>query len=144
MSEVQDYQTTLKNKLAELRDFVEVETTKAAEARVEYNKHMAKSEFHQGDLIWLSIPAAGKLDARWEVKWTVTSPNSPVTVEITDSVRTRLVHVRYRVQPPEASPLMNTSHKQDWRPPQIDHLLVERTPPVLVEHAPPEDPGVKC
>ena len=67
-------------------------------------------------------------------------------MEITDGARTRVVHVnrlRYRVQP-EASPLMNTSHKQDWRPSQTDHLLVEGTPPVLVEHdAPPEDPGVE-
>eukprot|EP00731_Ephydatia_muelleri_P033383 Em0028g58a len=113
--------------------------------RVEYNKHMAKREFHQGDLVWLSIPTAGELDARWEGKWTVTSPKSPVAVEITDGARTRVVHVnrlRYRVQP-EASPLMNTSHKQDWQPPQTDHLLVEETPSVLVEHAPPEDPGVE-
>ena len=59
--EVQDYQTMLKDKLAELRDFVEVEITKAAESqRVEYNKHMTKREFHQGDLVWLSIPTAGK------------------------------------------------------------------------------------
>eukprot|EP00731_Ephydatia_muelleri_P025315 Em0017g398a len=127
--------------------FVEVEITKAAESqRVEYNKHMAKREFHQGDLVWLSIPTADKLDARWEGNRTVTSPKSPVTVEITDGARTRRVfHVnrlRYRVQP-EASPMMNTSHKQDWRPPQTDHLLVEGTPPVLSEHAPPEDPGVE-
>ena len=125
---------------------MEVEITKAAESqRVEYNKHMAKREFHQGDVVWLSIPTAGKLDARWEGKWTVTSPKSPVAVEITDGARTRVVHVnrlRYRVQP-EASTLMNTNHKQDWQPPQTDHLLVEGTPPVLVEHAPPEDPGVE-
>ena len=144
--EVQDYQTMLKDKLAELRDFVEVEITKAAESqRVEYNKHMAKREFHQGDLVWLSIPTAGKLDARWEGKWTVTSHKSPVTVEITDGARTRVVHVnrlRYRVQP-EASPSRNTSLKEDWQPPQTDHFLVEGTPPVLVEHTPPEDPGVE-
>ena len=123
-----------------------MEVTKAAESQiVEYNKHMAKREFHQGDLVWLSLPTAGKLDARWKGKWTVTSPKSPVTVKITNGARTRVVHVnrlRYRVQP-EASPLMNTSHKQDWRLPQTDHLLVEGTPPVLGEHAPPEHPGVE-
>ena len=59
----------LKDKLAELRDFVEVEITKAAESqRVEYNMHMAKKEFHQGDLVWLYIPTADKLDACWEGK----------------------------------------------------------------------------
>ena len=73
---------------------MEVEITKAAESqRIECNKHMAKREFHQGDLVWLSIPTAGKLDAHWEGKWTVISPKSPVTVEITDGARTRVVHV---------------------------------------------------
>lgn len=40
---------------------------------------------------------------------------------------------------------MNTSDKQFWQAPQTDHILVEVTPPVLVEHihAPPEDPGVE-
>ena len=52
--------------------------------------------------------------------------------------------LRYRVQP-EASPLRNTSHKEDWQPPQTDliHFLVKWTPSVLVEHTPPEDPGVE-
>ena len=103
----------LKDKLAELRDFVEMEIIKSAESqRVEYNKHMAKREFHQGDLVWLSKPIAGKLDACWEGKRTVTSPKSPVTVEITDGAGTRVVYVdrlRYRVQP-EASPVKKTSH----------------------------------
>ena len=56
-----------------------------------------------------------------------------------------IVHVnrlRYRVQP-EASPSMNTSHKEDWQLPQTDHFLLEGTLPVLVEHPPPEDPGVE-
>ena len=111
----------LKDKLVELRDFVEVEITKAKAAesqRVECNKHMAKRDFHQGDLVCLSIPTAGKLYACWEGKWTVTSPKSPVTVEIIDGARTRVVHVnrlRYHVQP-EASPVKKTSHKQDWKP----------------------------
>ncbi|KAL5494245.1 hypothetical protein EMCRGX_G015536 [Ephydatia muelleri] len=57
-------------------------------------------------------------------------------------LKDKLAELRDFVEP-EASPLMNTSHKQDWQPPQTDHLLVEGTPPVLVEHAPPEDPGVE-
>ena len=63
-------------------------------------------------------------------------------MEITDGAKTRVVHVnrlRYHVQP-EASPLMNTSYKEDWQPP--NHFLVEGTPPVLAEHTPPEEPGV--
>ena len=50
--------------------------------------------------------------------------------------------LKYRVQP-EASPVKKTSYKQDGQPPQTDHLLVKGHPPVLVEHAPPEDPGVE-
>ena len=73
---------------------MDVEITKAAESqRLEYKKHKAKREFHQDDLVRLSIPTAGKLDANWEGKWTVTSPKSPVTVEVTDGARTRVVHV---------------------------------------------------
>ena len=50
--EVQDYQTMLKDKLAKLRDFVEVGITNAEESQiVEYNKHMAKREFYQ----WIGL-----------------------------------------------------------------------------------------
>ena len=38
-------------------------------------------QFAIGDLVWLSIPTAGKLDPRWEWKCRV---KSAVTMEITD------------------------------------------------------------
>ena len=48
--------------------------------------------------MWLSIPTAGKLDPRWEGKWKVKIMRSPVTMEITDGKRTKVVHVN-RLQP---------------------------------------------
>ena len=63
-----------------------------------YDQNSAERSFKIGDLVWLSIPTAGKLDPRWEGKWKVKSRKSPVTMEITDGKRTKVVHVN-RLQP---------------------------------------------
>ena len=50
-------------KLAELMDFVETHMVDAARhQKQEYDKHMGIRTFKAGDLVWLSIPMAGKLD----------------------------------------------------------------------------------
>ena len=57
--------------------------------------------FKAGDLVWLSIPMAGKLDPRWEGGWKVKACKSPVNMEVSDGTRNRVVHVnrlRHRIQ----------------------------------------------
>ena len=49
--------------------------------------------FKAGDLVWLSIPTASKLDPHWEGGWKANSCKSPVTVEVFDGTRTLVVHV---------------------------------------------------
>ena len=60
--------------------------------KVDYDRHSAEQPFKPGDLVWLSVPTAGKLNLQWEGNWTVRRVKSPVTVEISDGERTKVVH----------------------------------------------------
>ena len=69
---VDEYQGTMQAKLAELMDFVETHMVDAARhQKQEYDKYIRIRTFKAGDLVWLSIPTAGKLDPRWEGGWKV-------------------------------------------------------------------------
>ncbi|KAL5477567.1 hypothetical protein EMCRGX_G024380 [Ephydatia muelleri] len=59
-------------------------TTPATGPKVDYDRHSAEQPFKPGDLVWLSVPTAGKLNLQWEGNWTVRRVKSPVTVEISD------------------------------------------------------------
>eukprot|EP00731_Ephydatia_muelleri_P021178 Em0013g905a len=66
------YQETLQAKLAELQDLVEAHIVESAKRhKGAYDQKSAERRFKTGDLVWLSIPTAGKLDPRWEGKWKV-------------------------------------------------------------------------
>ncbi|KAL5509727.1 hypothetical protein EMCRGX_G005145 [Ephydatia muelleri] len=99
---VDEYQGTMQAKLAELMDFVETHMVDAARhQKQEYDKHMGIRTFKAGDLVWLSIPTAGKLDPRWEGGWKVKACKSPVNMEVSDGTRNQVVHVnrlRHRIQ----------------------------------------------
>ena len=57
------YAAHLQAKLAELRHFVESSLAEAAAVqKLYYDLHTEERVFHQGDLVWLSIPTAEKLD----------------------------------------------------------------------------------
>jgi len=130
------YQAQLQAKLAELQDFVESQATQAAsKQKCTYDQHSTSRSFRAGDPVWLSIPTAGKLDPRWEGRWVVKSVKSPLTMEITDGTRTKVVHVNrlhQRVQPHATEKIEgNTVHptSNDWAPPQVDHYIVPMSPP---------------
>ena len=131
---VDEYQGTMQAKLAELMDFVETHMVDAARhQKQEYDKHMGIRTFKAGDLVWLSIPTAGKLDPRWEGGWKVKACKSPVNMEVSDGTRNRVVHVnrlRHRIQMAEGEEVGSTDRTQgEWVPPQIEHITVEGTPP---------------
>ena len=115
------YQGHLQAKLAELRDLVETHLGQAAESQKHlYDRHSVRQSFQQGDLVWLSIPTAAKLDPRWEGKWMVKSIKKPITMEITDGERTKVVHVnrpQSRIQP------QTTTKGSEWRWLQGNHLM---------------------
>ena len=57
------YQETLQAKLAELQDLVEAHIVESAKHhKGAYDQKSAERRFKTGDLVWLSIPTAGKLD----------------------------------------------------------------------------------
>ena len=70
--DIHSYQAHLRAKLAELQDFVISKMTEAANRQQQgYNKFTTQQQFKAGDLVWLSIPNAGKLMPRWEGNWKV-------------------------------------------------------------------------
>ena len=93
----------MQEKLAELQDLVETNLAEAAaRQKMMYDKHSTYRYFDVGDMVWLSVPTAGKLDPRWEGNWMISAVKSPVTIEITDGKRKKVVHVNrlhHRVQP---------------------------------------------
>ncbi|KAL5500253.1 hypothetical protein EMCRGX_G011778 [Ephydatia muelleri] len=88
-------------------------------------------KFKIGEAVWLSIPTAGKLQSRWEGMWIVKAIKSEVNLEISDGVRTKVVHVnriRHQLQPQpgdDASPADDSEGHNSWVPPQIDHFIDE-------------------
>ena len=140
----------IRAKLAELCDFVETNLVEAAEhQKSAYDCYSTSRVFQPGNLVWLSVPTAGKLDPRWEGKWIVKSVKSVVNVEISDGNRTRIVHVnrlRHRLQPC-LSEVKDKAHMPcTWNPSQIEHsyappmIQQERRYPQRVR-APPERCG---
>ena len=98
-----NYYGHIRNKLAQLQDFVQNNLAAAAsQQKSAYDYHTCSRQFAVGDPVWLSIPTAGKLDPRWEGRWEITSIKSSTNVEITDGQRTKVVHinrVHYQIQP---------------------------------------------
>ena len=77
------YQAQLKTKLRKLHNLVESNLTQAVqEHKRSYDRHSAVCSFKVGDLVWLSVPTAGKLSRRWEGKWIVNAVPSRVSVEL--------------------------------------------------------------
>ncbi len=68
-------------------------TGAAANQNHNYDRRATQRSFTVGDCVWLSVPTAGKLDPRWEGGWYVKTVKSPVTYEITDDRRTKVVHI---------------------------------------------------
>ena len=127
------YSTQLQVKLAALQDLVHINTTKAAQVqKLHYDKSSTSRSFTPQELVWLSIPTAGKLQPRWEGKWKVIQMQSPVTVKITDGRRTRVVHVnrvRHRNQPVETPEYTtNDPGPRQWHPVQTEHFILQETP----------------
>jgi hypothetical protein len=93
--DTQSYPTILRAKLAELRDFVDTNLAAAAaqKQKQHYGQHTKAPSFQVGDPVWLSVPTAGKLDARWEGEWVVKSVKSPTTVQIANSRTIKVVHM---------------------------------------------------
>ena len=92
--DISSYQAHLQRKLAELHDFVELNLFQAAHFQKSFNdNHSQLRFFRPGTTIWLSVPTSGKLEPRWEGSWTVRSTKTPVSIEITDGQKTKVVHV---------------------------------------------------
>ena len=95
--------SVLQSKLSQLLDLVEAHSTEAAHRqKLCCDRRSSEQCFQIGDMVWLSIPTAGKLDPHWDGRRSVRSVKTPLTVEITDGVKTKVVHVnrlRQRIVP---------------------------------------------
>ncbi len=73
--------------------------------------------FAVGDSVCLSVPTAGKVGPQWEGRWKIKSVKGPVTMEITDGQRTRVVHtnrLQHRTQPSPWEQQDTTDMSIDW------------------------------
>ena len=123
----------------------------AQHQKTEYNKHSKLRTFQVGQPVWLSVPMAGKLDPRWEGKWKVSQVKSPVTVEISDGCRVKVVHINWlqlRLQEGSREQSIKYENMHQWNPPQIDHcfefdashqLVTNQTPEYLEQRYPTRD-----
>ena len=94
-------------------------------------------------MVWLSIPTAGKLDPHWDGKWSVKSVKTPLTLEITDGVKTKVVHVNrlcQRIVPSSTNKeepsgrVLQDSHP-NWEAPPVDHVKMPPSKvPLPVHH----------
>ena len=127
------YPAHLQAKLAELQDFVHTNLTQAAYSQKSYyDQHTKQTTFAPGDPVWLSIPTAGKLDPRWEGEWVIKSVKSPVTMEICDGNRSKVVHtnrLQHRCVPGQCDAVTpdnieSDNHCLEWSPPSVDHVIL--------------------
>ena len=122
------YSAQLLSKLRELQELVLTNTKTAAQVqKFYYDKVSINRSFTPQELVWLSIPIAGKLQPRWEGKWKVVEMKGPVTVQITDGRRTKVVHInrlRHRNQPFEAPEYASNYFQRGvWQPVQTEHYI---------------------
>ena len=131
------YQDHICDKIAELQDFVDTNLVQAASnQKVAYYSKTCVRKFTEGDPVWLSIPTAGKLDPRWEGNWTIKSIKSPVTMEISDGNRTRVVHVNRLQHCLQLRPVTTRNSETDPPKPdcQVDHFFLPTQPPHCHTH----------
>ena len=78
----------------------------------------------------------GELENQYSIK-------SPVTMEIMDGKRSRVVHINrlhHRVQPDTAAtPEVATGNRETWYPPQVEHFIVDIPTPVVTPQPPLPD-----
>ena len=138
------YKQTLKVRLAELRDLVECRITQEAQRQKDFYDGATKSRsFTVGDAVWLQVPTAGKLEARWEGGWTVKEVLSTVnvTIEHIKTARTRVVHVNrlQRLVRGEVEALgepQSGAPVADWEAPHIEHFVLPQQQAEIGRHYP--------
>jgi len=125
------YQQYLKAKLAELQDLVESNLVRSAgHQKTHYDKQSTTPSFVVHDKVWLSVPTAGKLQPRWEGDWKVTAIKSPVTIQIYNGRKSKVVHsnrLRHRFQAAVNSSESSVTENPapTWNPPMIEHFIEE-------------------
>lgn len=142
--DVSSYQGHLQAKIAELRDLVETNLAEAAaHQKTTYDKHSIGRTFKVGDLVWLSVPTAGKLDPRWEGNWKIIGVKGPITMEISDGNRKKVTHInrlRHRVQPSPPEFQEVRQPQLTWTPPQTEHIIMPpEVPTPSVRRNPPRN-----
>ena len=75
----------------------------------------------------------GELENQYSIK-------SPVTMEIMDGKRSRVVHINHlHHHDTAATPEVATGNREAWYPPQVEHLIVDIPTPVVTPQPPLPD-----
>ena len=136
------YQQYLQSQLTQFRDFVETHQAAAGHhQKLFFDRTSHARQFKVGEGVWLSNPTAGKLDPRWEGGWEIQSVKGPVTYEIINGKRTKVVHInrlQRRVQPlTRHQPARQvTDNVPNWESPSVNHSIQFEGPTRLTPQYP--------
>ena len=101
------HQAFLQEKLASISYFWESEATQAVQwQKTSYDLRSIMQVFNVCDFVGLSIRKVGKSDPKWEGKWSLSRVVNLMILEITDGVRTKVVHVNH---------LQHLVQKKTWK-----------------------------
>ena len=117
------YQSQLRTKLAQLRDFVETHHAQVAHKQKTSNDQLTQQQsFKAGQPVWLSSLTVGKLDAKWEGGYIHGQP----TYTITDGTRIKTVHVNRICPQTQLTSLSGTTQKEAvWKAQSIEHDVID-------------------
>ena len=111
----------------------------------QYDRHAQSRELCVGDLVWLSCPRAGKLDARWEGGWKIKKVIGSSNYEIEDSKVSQIVianRLRLRIQPDHSIPQDRECGEPMWQPPSAQHETLFTDPPTRQLQSPSVQPEI--
>ena len=127
--DVTSYQDQLRAKLAQLYDFVELNNVQAStHQKRHFDQSTQPRTFTVGDLVWLSVPTADKLQPKLEGEWVIQSVQS----KINDGKRTKTVHInrlRPRLQTGTSTLLVDQLPTPTWEPPSVEHIIDDESTP---------------
>ena len=88
------YPQKLQTQLAELRDLVEAHQTSSANHQIlHFKRHTKHSRFQPDNTVGQSNPTGGKFSLRWEGERKIVTQKGPVTYEISNGKKNKVVHV---------------------------------------------------
>ena len=123
-----DYSKNLRRKLMQLKEIVDANSVRSAEAQQHsYKSCDTHTQLAPGQQVLLSNEVAGKLEPRWTGPWTVVEMKGLSTVVLRMGSAERKVHIN-RVRPLLMKDTQSPVVEQDWTPPLFTYEHAQEQP----------------